>query len=378
MPEVAPTPSPFEAKRVLSIDDSATVRAFLGKLLTRQGAQVEEAANGEAALALLNDNQPYDLILLDLLLPDTDGLEILREIRARTEETTVVMLTGAGGIKSAMAAVRQGADGYLEKQDLGSGDHVSFFYSLEQALRHRQGLVAQKQLQTIKTDFYSMITHDLRQPTGALLLSLNMLQEEAGELTADEQHELLNMAHVSAERLLQLINDYLDYAKIDAGYLKLNVSDADLRELVESSLYLVRLQAHAKDQKLITELPPGPIPARVDSERLRQVLNNLLTNAIKYTPKGGQITTHLSVENEQATLQVSDTGPGIAADQLPALFKKYHRVPGETSRKIQGTGLGLLIVKEIAEAHGGTVNAASAGIPGQGTTFTVTFPLRKD
>jgi len=281
-----------------------------------------------------------------------------------------------GGIKAAAAAVRLGADGYIEKQDLSiDGDQTEFFYALEQALEHRAGLVAQKQLVQIKTDFYSMVTHDLRNPAGAVLLSLQLLLDgEGGELTP-AQRELVGIAQDATERLHKLINDYLDFAKIDAGYLRLDLGEAELGDLVESSVRLAGLQAQAREQTLSLDLPSEPVYAVVDRERLKQVLENLISNAIKYTPKGGQITVQLRVEDSHAIFRVSDTGMGIPREQLPALFSKYHRVPGTATRAIRGTGLGLLIVKEIVEAHGGTVSAESEGVPGKGSTFTVRIPL---
>ena len=152
----------FSNKRVLTVDDSPTIRTFLHGLLSLHGAQVEEAGSGREALEMLAKGK-YDLVLLDLLLPDVDGIQVLRGLRERDGETAVVMLTGMGGIKSATTAVSRGADGYIEKQDLSfGGDFTEFFYALEQALEHRAGLVAQKQLQEVKADFYSMVTHDLR------------------------------------------------------------------------------------------------------------------------------------------------------------------------------------------------------------------------
>lgn len=364
-------------KRVLTVDDSSTVRTFLRYVLTRQGVtQVDEAASGEEALAKWLGGQKYDLILLDLFLPDMDGIQVLKQIRERDDESAVVVITGMGGIKSATAAVRMGADGYIEKQDLSvNGDLSEFFYALEQALEHRAGLVAQKQLAQIKADFYSMITHDLRNPTGAVLLSLQLLLDgEGGELSPG-QAELVNIARDATERLHRLINDYLDFAKIDAGFLRLDLAEAELNSLVESSVHLAGLQAQAREQTLSLDLPPEPVYAVVDRERLKQVLENLISNAIKYTPKGGKIVVQLRIEDDHAVFRVSDNGMGIPRDQLPALFSKYHRVPGTATRGIRGTGLGLLIVKEVVEAHGGSVSAESEGVPGKGSTFTVRIPL---
>jgi signal transduction histidine kinase len=198
------------------------------------------------------------------------------------------------------------------------------------------------------------------------------------------QQELLSIAKTAADKLLNLINDYLDFAKIDAGYLRLDLGEAELRGIVEASAHIAGPQVNAKRQTFALDLPPDPVPAHADAERLKQVLDNLISNAIKYTPEGGHITVQLCVEDEhpigykQAVFRVSDTGRGIPPEQLPALFTKYHRVPGETTRGIHGTGLGLLIVKEIVEAHGGTVSAESEGVPGKGSTFTVRIPLKRE
>lgn len=365
----------FSNKRVLTVDDSPTIRTFLHGLLSLHGAQVDEASSGREALEMLAKGK-YDLVLLDLLLPDVDGIQVLRGLREHDGETAVVMLTGMGGIKSATTAVSRGADGYIEKQDLSfGGDFTEFFYALEQALEHRAGLVAQKQLQEVKADFYSMVTHDLRNPTSAVWLSLQLLTEEStGPLNAD-QRELIELAQGASQKLLSLINDYLDFAKIDAGYLRLDRSETNLCAIVEESARLTSIQANARHQTLTFDLPEKPIIAYADAERLKQVLDNLISNAIKYTPEGGHLGVQLRMENDMAVFRVSDDGNGIPPTQVGSLFTKYHRVPGQAVRGIRGTGLGLLIVKEIAEAHGGTVTAESDGIAGHGTQFIVRLPL---
>jgi signal transduction histidine kinase/HPt (histidine-containing phosphotransfer) domain-containing protein len=366
-------------KHVLIIDDSDTIRAYLQNVLTQRGAIVDGAATGQEGLAIC-DRQTYDLILLDLLLPDTDGIEVLQTVRVTNDTSTIVMITGYGGIKSAIAAVQLGADGYIEKQDITSTrkDHVEFMYFLEQAMEHRAGLVAQKQLEQIRADFYAIVTHDLRNPTSLILMATDMLLNEIGDSLSSQQHKLVSMIDDAASRLVRLISDYLDFAKIDAGYLRLDYGEVELRQVVESSVLFAELQAQAKQQTLTVDVPVEPVPAWADAERLKQVLDNLLSNAIKYTQEGGQITLWLGVEEGQAVFRVSDTGRGIPPEHLTGLFTKYHRVPGTATRGVLGTGLGLLIVKEIVEAHRGSVSVASEGIPGKGVTFTVRIPLQRE
>ena len=366
----------FENRRVLTVDDSRAVRIFLSEVLTSHGAWVEEAATGEEALRRCGEGDRFDLILLDLHLPDTDGIEVLRRIREDDDETPVVMLTGAGGINSATAAVRQGADGYIEKQHLDiASDEGAFLYALSQAVEHRAGHVAQRQLQEMKADFYSMVTHDLRNPAGNVWGVVRMLLSgKAGPLNP-KQEQLLTLAQTSAGKLVGLIDDYLDFAAIDAGFLRLDVRDAELAEVVRASVRQAEPQAEVRQQTLRVTLPEAPVPARVDPARLEQVLDNLVSNAVKYTPDGGRIEVSLEADDLQAVFRVRDDGKGIPPEQQPLLFARYQRVHGEATRGIQGTGLGLLIVKEIAEAHGGTVHVESEGVPGRGTVFTVTIPL---
>ncbi len=372
----------FDEKRILAIDDSMAIRRYLYTILTKHGATVDVAATGQAGLELLrqqSQSQQVDLVLIDLILPDIGGIEVLRRIRAEDQAVTVVILTGAGGIKSAINAVQLGADAYVEKQDISSEDGlIEFYYALQQAMERRAGLVAQKQLAEAKAIFYSMVTHDLRNPAGYIQTAIQMLDlhlQNPAEAELADRDELVEIIRLAANKMMGLINDYLDFAKIDAGYLKLSKHQVDLVQIAQDSIQLIKIQAQARHQKLVLDLPPSPAMAYIDADKFRQVLDNLLSNAVKYTPVGGTIILALRVEGDEAVFTVSDTGQGISTTQIPALFTKYHRVPGNATLGIAGSGLGLLIVKEIVEAHKGSVQVTSAGVAGQGTTFTTRIPL---
>ncbi len=364
----------LEGRRILAIDDDALVREYLRIVLSRHHAEVTVAATGKEGLDRCAAPDSFDLILLDLVLPDLDGVEVLKRIREHDQKVTIVILTAAGNVRVALDATRHGADAYVRKQNLALGsDPAELIYNLEQAGERRAGLVAQQQLEQMRADLYAIITHDLRNPTSCIQTSAEMLLNgDYGPLTSD-QTELVEIIANSAVKMSTLINDYLEFARIDAGFLKLSRETADLRALVQASLSTSQLQIRAKGQTLITDLPQEPLWGDVDSERFVQVVDNLLTNAIKYTPNGGTITVRLQRSNDADELCVSDTGIGIPQKYLPLLFAKYQRVPGEAMRGIPGTGLGLLIVKEIVEAHGGTITATSEG-EGKGSTFTLRLP----
>lgn len=365
----------FTDRRILTVDDSSFIRVLVRNVLSKQGGQVDEASDGHSALARFAENT-YDLVLLDLMLPDLDGIQVLEQMRQTNDECVITMLSGAGDLKTALSAVQRGADGYIEKQDLSRGDDFAqFFYSLTQAQKHRAGLVAQKQLRQLQADFYSMVAHDMRSPLVSMVMAVETLEDALENETPQiEPAEVLDIIRRGCEKLQRLVNNYLELTKIEAGYLQLTLEKTELRQLVEASANLARLPAHNNRHTLTLRLPPEPLWATVDGDQLQQAFDNLINNAIKYTPAGGQITIELSVETEHLLFRVTDTGNGIPPAQLPALFTKYHRLRTDATRQIKGTGLGLLIVKEIVEAHHGSVQVASTGLPGEGASFTILLP----
>ncbi len=361
-------------RRILSVDDSGLVRSALRRIFAEAGAGVEEARNGTELLERLKEIGKYDLVLLDLQMPDYTGLELLPHIRKASQDVVVVMLTAAGDVKTAIEAMRIGADGFLAKQDLPlEGDRSEFYYALEQAKEYRAGIIARQQLESMKADLYSMVTHDLKNPANVIGLSLeHILENNTSNLTA-EQHKALQVGKDAAEKLQRLVVDYLDYAKIDAGYFTLEPNPTDIAVLIRSSAEQAKVIATSKGQRL-NLTSPDKLETIADEPRLKQVVDNLIGNAIKYTPDDGLIDVQLTTTGSLFRISVADTGNGIAADHLPRLFKKYQRLPGE-QRRSTGTGLGLVIVKSIIEAHGGRVWAESAGV-GEGSTFTLEIPIR--
>jgi signal transduction histidine kinase/HPt (histidine-containing phosphotransfer) domain-containing protein len=358
--------------RILVIDDSDTVRAYLHSILTPLGATVDGAATGQEGLDQCA-KVDYHLIFLDLLLPDTDGMHVLRQIREKNERVTIIILTSFGSTKSAVAAMQQGADSYLEKQEFpASGDRAEFLKLIKQAWNHRAGQLAHKQA-TQASGPQAMAVHDLHAPAVAVLTATEILsQGDMGELSP-EQQQFITIAHVAAQRLANL-SHYLNHLSPDSTQIELELERIDLREVVKASAPIFVLQARAKSQVLALGLPPEAVRGRADVERLVQALDNLISNAITYTPEGGQITVHLQAEQGQAVLCVSDTGPGIPPERLAGLFSEQ-RERKQQPDELEKTGMGLLIAKRIVDAHGGTLRAESEGLPGKGATFVVSLPL---
>jgi signal transduction histidine kinase len=230
----------------------------------------------------------------------------------------------------------------------------------------------ERELDRLKDEFVATVSHELRTPLTSMMGFLEMVREgEAGALT-DEQRRFLAIVYRSSERLQRLVGDLLFVARLDANGLQLQLADVHvddvLRECVEASAALAR----ARDLELRTEI--DAIPAiQGDRERLVQLATNLLSNAVKFTPAGGLVTARTFLDGDEAVIEVEDTGIGIPAPDQERLFQRFFRSSTATEQAIPGTGLGLVISKAIAEAHGGRITVRSDA--GAGTCFTVRLPL---
>lgn len=224
----------------------------------------------------------------------------------------------------------------------------------------------------IKDEFLSTVSHELRTPLNAILGYSQLLQR--GEVSASEQ-EGLAVIERNAKAQAQIIEDLLDMSRIIAGKVRLDTKTVDLASIIESSIATVQPAADAKGIRLQSVLDPKAGPILGDSGRLQQIVWNLLTNAVKFTPKGGRVQISLKRINSHVELHISDTGQGITPDFLPFVFDRFRQADSSTARVHTGLGLGLSIVKHLVELHGGTVQAVSPGRD-QGSTFIVTLPVQ--
>jgi signal transduction histidine kinase/CheY-like chemotaxis protein len=222
-----------------------------------------------------------------------------------------------------------------------------------------------------KDDFLATVSHELRTPLTPILGFARMLR--SGQLDANGMERALASIERNAELQSHLIEDILDFARIIAGKLRLEVQPVDPAVVVEAAVDVVRPTALAKNVRLQVVLDPGAGPVSGDASRLQQVVWNLLTNAIKFTPKGGRIQVRVERINSHVEITISDTGEGISPDFLPYVFDRFRQADNSISRRHGGLGLGLSIVRQLVEMHGGQIDAASGGLD-EGSTFTVKLP----
>ncbi len=232
---------------------------------------------------------------------------------------------------------------------------------------------ALERLNQEKNRFLGMAAHDLRNPLQLILSHSNFLLEEAASQLSPEYLSFLEMISASSEFMAHLVDDLLDVAKIESGQLQLDYAPVELAALLTRTVKLNRVLAAKKQIRLELALEAGPLRALLDAPKIEQVLNNLLGNAIKFSPAGGQVQVRLWQAGENFGMSIRDEGPGISLEEQSKLFKPFQRGRKGTAGE-KSTGLGLAIVKRIIEGHGGTITLESQ--LGQGTTFYLSIPLQ--
>jgi len=243
-------------------------------------------------------------------------------------------------------------------------------WELEAALR------AAEIASNAKSEFLANMSHELRTPLNAIIGFAQLLNEEYFGGLSGKQSEFINNILVSAQHLLNLINDILDLSKIEAGKMELEISEVDIKELLESSLIMIKEKAikHGIALELIVDDSLDGLKMEADERKLKQVMYNLLSNAAKFTPDGGRITIHAKKHGDNIMVSVRDTGIGIEADELEKIFDEFYQVRHVARGKSPGTGLGLSLIKNIVEMHHGSVWAESEG-RNKGSTFTFVLPV---
>lgn len=245
----------------------------------------------------------------------------------------------------------------------------------EEEVRHREiELDHQKELHRIKTNLIDTVTHELRTPLTSIVAYVEFLSDELAGALNPEQRSFVARIGQSAVQLQRLVDDLLDFARLEAGTFKLLYRTVDLKQRLKEVSEAQRPRAEAKGLELATVVPDAPVLAYQDAERFGQVLTNLISNAIKFTPEGGRVTVTMRETPEGPRVEVQDTGIGISAQHLPYLFERFYQVDSTSTRQQPGAGLGLSIVKSLVELMGGRLGVESE--LGAGSTFWFVLPYK--
>ncbi|MBI5544773.1 MAG: response regulator [Deltaproteobacteria bacterium] len=367
-----------EPLRVLVVDDEPGMRLGAGRILERYavklpdvegevGFSVELAESGEEALEKIGKAQP-DILLLDHKLPGMSGLDVLNKLIADRCDVLTVMITAYATLETAVAATKRGAFDFLAKPFTPDELRATVFKASKHVALQRAARRHAEEKRRIRFEFISVLGHELKAPLAAVEGYLMAMQDRSLGADLESYAPMVERSLIRLGGMRKLVVDLLDVTRIESGQKRRELERIDVRALAVASLETVR--ADAERRKITVELHPGPPVAMVaDKSEIELVLNNLVTNAVKYNRDGGRVDVILDSRADGAGIKVSDTGIGMSAEELARLFKEFVRIKNEKTRGILGSGLGLSTVKKIAQLYGGDAKVTS--VPDQGTTFEV-------
>ena len=374
---------------ILVVDNNVARLKTLSAGLKDMGHRVTTATTGKEVAALFS-KQPFNIVLTAVRLPDISGREVLEMAKELNPEVAVIMITNRASIEAAISAVDEGAYSYIIKPEA----KYELKTVINNALREQELLIRNRKLveslqqsnnsleetnqalekaSQAKSDFLARMSHELRTPLNVIMgFTELMLDQVPGEIN-EEQRQCLDDVLTSGRHLLGLINEVLDLSKVEAGKAELRVKDIALSEVVELITGVMMPELSQRRQSLNVDLEKGLPLVRADEARLRQVFFNLLSNASKFTPDGGKIKIEASRKDNLCQVSVSDNGIGIKKEDQKQIFEPFYQVDTSMTRERRGTGLGLALVKEIVEMHGGQVWVESEYK--KGSRFIFTLPL---
>ncbi|KAB8332445.1 response regulator [Scytonema tolypothrichoides VB-61278] len=367
--------------RILLVDDNADMRDYVARLLSERW-HIKAVNNGTAALAAIEE-QPPDLVLSDVMMPEMDGFQLLNALRANplTKGIPILLLSARAGEEAAIEGLQAGADDYLIKP-FSARELVTRVDSHLQMSRLRQELSSNR----MKDEFLATVTHELHAPLVSILGWTRLLR--SSQLSQASALRALDTIERSALNQAKLISDLLDISTIISGKVCLNQKPVKLTPIIQEVIHTILPDAKAKGIHIVQTLHPQTLHVETfhgtslqrdisvsgDSKRLQQIITNLLDNAIKFTSKGGRVEVRLDTVESWCSIQIKDTGIGISADFLPHVFERFTQAQVPSRYSPGGLGLGGAIARQLVELHGGTIEAASEG-EGRGATFTVKLPL---
>jgi two-component system sensor histidine kinase/response regulator len=353
---------------ILIVDDFEDTLALYDALLSEDGHRVRTAASGVDALRHVDEREP-ELVLLDVSMPGMDGVEVLRRLRTRRGGgPSVLMLTAARREPHAIeAGLKEGADAYLTKP-IDARELLARTRAALESFRLKRMLEAQRR------DHIAMLVHDLRHPLSSLGLIAEVLTAE--DLQAEERRAALTQIRSLCGEMARLVDGVLAASRLEAGVFSVEPRMVPIGDLIQPMLAVFTPIASRRRVTLVFE---GVLEQSIkcDPQKLRQAIDNLVANALKFTPRGGRVRVRVSRERAEedgsprVVFEIADTGPGVPEAERANIFDRYRQTA--RGRAAGGAGLGLAIARGIAEAHGGTIAIAGGDLGG--AAFRIALPI---
>ncbi len=375
----------MEAPKILVIDDTFENIDILRKTLEPEGFEVAISSSGSTGVKIAENIKP-DLILLDIMMPEQNGFQTCEQLKSSevTKNIPVIFISARDSTEDIVKGFRAGGVDYITKpfKQAEVIARIHTHLEMQSLVRHRDKLILELEEKNLKLEdmnqqknrFLGIAAHDLRNPISSIRGYSELLLEE-DDLLPEEQTECLNVIHRVSKNMASLVNDLLDISIIESGHLELKLQRGPLQKTIEQRINVNAILAEKKGSVLIANLQDIP-DCEFDVHRFGQVMDNLINNAIKYSPRGSKIKIGLKHEKGKAVVTVKDQGPGISSMDHPKLFKEFQKLSAIPTAGEKGTGLGLAIVKKIIDEHGGSIHVESEAE--KGSLFVIQIPLIKD
>ena len=364
--------------RVLVVDDEEGMRSAVERALHEHVIPVPEiqsevkllvdaAATGEGALEKLSSGGA-DLMLLDYKLPDISGIKVLERLPEAAKDVLVIMITAYASIETAVKATRQGAHDFLPKPFTPSELRHAVRKAAGRVVLAREARRLAEEKKRVRFEFIRVLGHELKAPLGAVESYVDMLKRRTLGDQLDAYTTALDRSAIRLEQMRKLIIDLLDMTRIESGQRSREFTEFDVAEAARQTAELLGAQASEKDITVEIQAPV-PVPFCGDRTEMDMILNNLISNAVKYNREHGRVTVEVGMDGEELLLKVTDTGIGMSPADQAKLFTEFTRIKNEKTRNILGSGLGLSIVKRLVDLYGGSIRVESEA--DKGSSFIV-------
>lgn len=372
----------MELLDVLVVDDEEGMRLAVERTLANHtfhireaeaeiAFRVKQASCGEDALSLIEQSPP-DILLLDHKLPGMTGMDLLEQLGNKASTLLTIMITAYASIETAVRATRQGAYDFLPKPFTPAELKYSLQKAAGRVVLARTARRLEEEKKRVRFEFIRVLGHELKAPLASVESNLMLLRRRTLGENLSAYSELVDRSQLRLEHMRKLITDLLDMTRIESGEKTREFSAFDAADVARRSLELV--DSAAKERNISLEVKaPATLPVYADRGEFEMILNNLVSNAVKYNRDNGRVEVAMSRENSHFRLSVSDTGIGLSDAESRKLFTEFTRIKNDKTKKILGSGLGLSIVKRLAELNHGHVSVESS--PNVGSTFTVVLEL---